>query len=205
MTPVTMDGHFSQRILVLNRLWQAVNIVGVKRGFALLFQGHARVIHPMPDGHQVFALDEWMAYSQGPSEEGVEPDYVHTVKVRIRVPKVLLLSEFDRLPMKEVKFTRQSLLERDNYTCQYCGRTFAPPELNLDHVIPRDRGGRTTWENIVTSCLRCNSRKANRLPHEAGMHLRRKPERPKWRPFVSVVLGSDLDEAWSDFLHASDS
>ena len=73
-------------------------------------------------------------------------------------------------------------------------------QLNLDHVIPRDAGGKTTWENIVCSCIKCNSKKANRLPHEAGMRLVRKPVRPKWRPVISLVLGKQHHEVWKDFL-----
>jgi len=111
------------------------------------------------------------------------------VSFKIRVPRVILLVMFDRLPKKEVKFTRHNIFERDRNTCQYCGRIFERKDLNLDHVIPRDRGGPTTWENIVCSCIRCNTQKANCTPAEAGMHLVRKPKRPKWRPFVQVNLG----------------
>ncbi len=96
---------------------------------------------------------------------------------------------FDRLPKKEVKFTRHNIFERDRNTCQYCGQVFERKDLNLDHVIPRDRGGPTTWENIVCSCIHCNTQKANRTPQEAALHLVRKPKRPKWRPFVQVNLG----------------
>ena len=102
------------------------------------------------------------------------------------MPRVILLIIYDRLPKKEVKFTRHNIFERDKNTCQYCGRVFDRKDLNLDHVIPRDRGGPTTWENIVCSCVECNTQKANRTPQEAGMHLVRKPKRPKWRPFVQI-------------------
>ena len=198
-----MDGRSSRRVLVLNRLWQAVNIVGVKRSFSLLFQEHAKIIHPHPEhGYQVFNTGEWIEFSQEYPAK-YEWDCMHTIKLSIRIPKILLLNYYDRVPHKEVKFTRQNLFERDNFTCQYCAKTFPPRNLNLDHVIPRDRGGRTTWENIVTSCLACNSRKGNRLPHEAGMRLNLKPSRPKWRPFVSCVTGSDIDETWTHFLPLS--
>ena len=83
---------------------------------------------------------------------------------------------------------------------QYCGRVFDRKDLNLDHVTPRDRGGPTTWENIVCSCVECNTRKANRTPSEAGMHLIRKPKRPKWRPFVQVDLGFPHHDSWKHFL-----
>src|SRR5438046_438837 len=85
-------------------------------------------------------------------------------------------------------------------TCQYCGDVFERNDLNLDHVIPRDRGGPTTWENIVCSCISCNTKKANRTPQEAGMRLIRKPKRPKWRPFVQINLGLHYHDSWKHFL-----
>ncbi len=197
-----MDGRPKHRVLVLNRLWQAVNIVAAPRAFSLLFQEHACVIHCDDSGYMVYGIDEWLLYSEeNPARH--EGDHIHTVRLKIRVPKILLLKSYDRLPVKEIRFTRQNLFERDGYVCQYCGDLFGPRELNLDHVIPRERGGRTTWENITTSCQRCNSRKANRLPHEAGMRLLRKPRRPSWRPFVSVAARDRLDDAWTHFLHLS--
>ncbi len=191
----------SQRVLILNRLWQAVNIVGAKRAFGLLLQDNAKVIHSTDDDFQVLKSDEWIAYSMSNPPMNDE-DCVHTVRYKIRIPSILLLNYYDKLPMKEVKFTRQHLFERDKYTCQYCGGRFSQRELNLDHVIPRDRGGKTSWENIVTSCLHCNTRKGNRFPHEAGLRLKHKPIRPKWRPFISFFLGPEYNESWKHFLKA---
>ena len=96
---------------------------------------------------------------------------------------------------------RQNLFERDGFRCQYCNETFQTKDLNLDHVIPRDRGGKTSWENVVTSCIRCNSRKGNRLPHEAGMRLVRRPQKPRWRPFVSSIDEDQCDESWIQFMN----
>ncbi len=199
-----MVDALSRRVLVLNRLWQAVNIVGVKRAFSLLTQEHASVICTAEDNFQVMTVSEWIHFSlENPPKD--DQDCIHTVRMKIRVPSVLLLRYFDRIPSKEVKFSRQSLFERDAYTCQYCGQTCHPKDLNLDHVIPRDRGGKTSWENIVTSCIRCNTRKANRLPHQAGMYLRQKPGRPKWRPFVSMEDVGEEDSDWQAFLYKSGS
>ena len=118
-----------------------------------------------------------------------DPDMelVRTISCSFGIPEIIVLSIFDRLPKKDVKFTRQNVFERDEYTCQYCGKNFEGRDLNLDHVIPRDKGGKNSWENIVTSCIRCNTRKANKLPHEAGMFALKEPKAPRWRPFMCLA------------------
>jgi 5-methylcytosine-specific restriction endonuclease McrA len=192
-----MSTFLNQHVLVLNRLWQAVNICTARRALTLLFEGRAQVVLSDEDGaFQTFSFSQWRDFSaQAPQVETIA-----TVSFRIRVPRVILLVMFDRLPKKEVKFTRHNIFERDRNTCQYCGRVFERKDLNLDHVIPRDRGGPTSWENIVCSCIRCNTQKANSTPQEAGMHLVRKPKRPKWRPFVQVNLGLPHHDSWRHFL-----
>jgi 5-methylcytosine-specific restriction endonuclease McrA len=194
-----MELALDQPVLVLNRLWQAVNVVGARRAFALLARGHAQVVHHAADDFRTFSMLDWIDFSQhNPPRDEVET--VRTVRHTIRLPRVILLTLFDKLPCKELKLTRHNVFERDRETCQYCGRGFPREELNLDHVIPRHYGGKTTWENIVCSCIKCNTRKANRLPHEAHMRMIRKPARPKWRPIISLVLGNQNREKWKDFL-----
>lgn len=194
-----MADALSRRILVLNRLWQPVNIVGVRRAFGLLMQDHAQVINTISGDFRVMDAGEWLQFSM---EHPPEKDYdcLHTVRLKVRVPSVLLLRVFDRVPSKEIKFSRRAIFERDGFVCQYCGNRFHEKELNLDHVIPRDQGGKTSWENIVTSCIRCNTRKANRLPHKAGMHLKKSPARPRWRPFVSSVPKAEVEQDWTHFM-----
>ena len=191
-----MRNVLNENVLVLNRLWQAINVCTVERAFMLLYMGHAEVVLEESGDFQTFDFHEWREFSQGHHGE----DVVHTVSFKIRIPRVILLLFFDRLPHKEVKFTRHNIFERDHNTCQYCGKHFDRRELNLDHIVPRDRGGTTTWENIVCACIPCNTRKANRTPTEAGMHLVKKPKRPKWRPFVNVTIASVAHDSWKHFL-----
>jgi 5-methylcytosine-specific restriction endonuclease McrA len=192
-----MSSYLNQHVLVLNRLWQAVNVCTVRRALSLLFEGHAQVVMGDDDGDfHTFDFRQWRDFSQ----QEPHPESIHTVSFKIRIPRVILLVVFDRLPRKEVKFTRHNIFERDRNTCQYCGQAFDRRDLNLDHVVPRDRGGPTTWENIVCSCIECNTHKANRTPGEAGMRLIRKPKRPKWRPFVQVSVGIAQHDSWKHFL-----
>lgn len=192
-----MSSYLGQQVLVLNRLWQAVNVCSVRRALTLLFQGHAQVVLNDLDGSfQTYSFREWRDLSAAQPH----PESIHTISFKIRIPRVILLLVFDQLPAKEVKFTRHNIFERDKNTCQYCGKVFDRKDLNLDHVVPRDRGGPTVWENIVCSCVRCNTRKGNRTPQEAGMRLIRKPRRPKWRPFLHVQVGLPAHDQWKHFI-----
>ena len=143
-----MEAVLDQPVLVLNRLWQAINVICARRAFALLARGHAAVVHHHQDDFRVFSFLDWMDFSRAnPPIETL--DTVRTPRTTLRLPRVILLTFFDKLPSKELKLTRNHVFARDKDTCQYCGKIFPREELNLDHVIPRDRGGKTTWENIV--------------------------------------------------------
>ena len=187
--------------LVLNRIWQPVNVVGVERAFSLLSLDHAQVIYAEDESFRVFNSFAWFDFCRE-TEALKGARIIHTVSQQVIVPSVLLLRSYDRILLQEMKFNRQNLLERDDYRCQYCGKSFAPKELNMDHVLPKDRGGGTSWENVVTSCIRCNSKKSNRLPREAGMRLLNEPKRPARRPFVSSLYGRPVEKTWEHFLQA---
>ncbi|MDR2980900.1 MAG: HNH endonuclease [Puniceicoccales bacterium] len=193
-----MGSRLENRVLVLNRVWQPVNIIGVRRAITLLFQEHAQVVFSSPDfGYRMMNAAEWLSFS----EENPDPRRsLRTIRLSLRIPPVLLLKSYDRLPRREVRFCRRNVYLRDGHCCQYCGRLFDEHELNLDHVIPRDRGGKTNWENIVTACVRCNARKANRLPQQAGMNLPKMPTRPKWRLFMASSLNASEVSDWRPFL-----
>ena len=186
----------TQNVLVLNRLWQAVNICSVKRALTLLFLGHAHVVLPSGREFQTYDFEGWRGVSDAfPDEEAV-----HSVSFKIRIPKVILLLIYSRMPKKEVKFTRHNIFERDRNTCQFCGQVCDRTELNLDHVVPRDQGGPTVWENIVCSCIECNTKKGNRTPQQAGMRLIRKPKRPKWQPLLQVTISRKTEDSWKHFI-----
>ena len=189
------------RVLVLNRLWQPVNIVGLLRAMSLLFRGRAAAVHAEDGHHRLFSAAEWVDFSTRLPPPAAEA--VRSPCIVLRVPRVLLLNAYDRVPRREIRFGRRNVYLRDAYTCQYCVRVFREEELNLDHVVPRDVGGKTNWENIVTACVRCNSRKANRLPEQAGMTLCRAPAKPKWRLVVASSLSPDEVEAWKEFLEVT--
>ena len=197
-----MSTVLERPVLVLNRYWQPAHTCTVRRSLHLLCTGGALVVQT--DGEERFGthdLASWIRHSADCRDETM----IHSARFSLLVPKVLVLSWYDRVPRLEVKFTRRNVFLRDKFTCQYCAKVLPEHQLNLDHVMPRDKGGRTTWENIVTSCFRCNTRKANKLPQEAGMLPRSKPFAPRWRPLFGLQENGLADESWDHFLQPSGS
>jgi len=127
---------------------------------------------------------------------------LHSVSFTIKLPSVVRLLNMVKRNKSPVKFSRQNIYARDRYKCQYCGGRFPTEELTYDHVVPRARGGKTEWENIVTCCMECNRKKGGRTPHEASMRLIRKPTRPAWVPAVRITIGfREVPQSWRDYLY----
>ena len=192
-----MSSVLEHPVLVLNRFWQPVHTCSVRRSLHLLCIGHGQVVQVEGEERfQTHDLGSWIRYS----ELFRGDEMIHSATLAILVPKIVVLSLYDRLPRLDVKFSRRNVFLRDKFTCQYCAQILPEGKLNLDHVTPRDKGGRTSWENIVTSCFRCNTRKANKMPHEAGMHPRTKPFAPRWQPLFGLHGTGTPDESWSHFI-----
>ncbi len=189
------------QVLVLNKLWMAIRVVDAKRAFSMLFCDQAEVIRVDDGSYSTHDFDSWTDLSMAREQiEKREYEWVSTVRLHIAVPKVIRLLGYDRLPKQQVKLNRRNIFARDNNTCQYCGGHFATTELSLDHVLPRSQGGKSTWANLVCSCVRCNTRKGGRTPNEANIKLIRPPVRPKRNPVISLRLGSAKYASWRAFL-----
>lgn len=184
-------------VLVLNKLWQPIHTCSVRRAVKLLCLGHAQVVEAEGEmKYQTHDLGSWLEASSEKLTEGM----IRSVRFAMKIPKVIVLAMYDKLPSKEVKFTRHNVFLRDQYTCQYCREQFNEKDLNLDHVVPRDKGGVTRWDNIVTSCIGCNNRKANKLPREANMFPAKRPRAPRWRPLFGFRRRGGIDDSWESFL-----
>ncbi|MCY1014283.1 HNH endonuclease [Pyxidicoccus sp. MSG2] len=181
-------------VLVLNRYYQPVHVTSVKRAFSLLYQGVAKAIDAQ---YRLYEFDDWAALS-------ATQDCITTINRTIRVPRVLVLSAYDHLPRGRVRFSRLNIYARDNDTCQYCGKNLPRCDLNLDHVMPRSQGGKTTWENVVCSCVPCNLKKGGRTPEQADMKLLKKPVRPRWTPLFRGATRKVTYREWLPFLHLAD-
>ena len=183
-------------VLVLNRSYLPIHVTSVRRAFSLLYQGIARAVD---EQYQTFDFDGWRQLAVAR-----DMDAIGTAAGLIRVPRVIVLIAFDRLPSRHVRFSRINLMARDNFRCQYCGSRPSRSELNLDHVVPRSLGGHSTWENVVTSCVDCNRRKGGRTPKQAQMALRRQPVRPRWTPLVNLMLSTVRYQEWRPYLNVVD-
>ncbi len=181
------------RILVLNRNFQPIHITNVKRAFSLLYVGTAQALGPN------FALFDFQKWSSLPVLDGEK--FIHTVQKKIMVPQIIILQMYDRLPKTQIRLSRANVYARDQYQCQYCEKRPDRTQLNLDHVTPRSRGGKTSWENIVCCCLTCNLKKANRTPSEAGMRLLRIPQKPRFHP--QFRFQGACPEAWEPFFETT--
>jgi len=184
------------KVLVLNRSFLPIQVTSVRRAFSLLYQG---IAHAVDAQYQTFDFDSWSELSVS-----VHDDSVGLVDRAIRVPRVILLLTYDRVPKRQVRFSRFNIYSRDRNTCQYCARRFSRSELNIDHVVPRSRGGTSTWENVVCSCHACNRRKGGHTPLEAGMQLLRPPRRPEWTPFMLETFSFRRYREWLPYLSTVD-
>ncbi len=188
-------------VLVLNRLYMAVNVISARRAFVLLAKEQAEVLTVEDDVYNSYDFETWIEVGKARDRwQDEQVEWVRAISFEIMVPKVIRLLFYDRLPQTRVKFNRRNIFARDENRCQYCGKKHPTPELSLDHVIPRSRGGRTTWDNVVCSCTRCNARKGGRLPEEAGLKLVRKPIKPRRSPVIHLKLRSGKYQSWKQFL-----
>jgi 5-methylcytosine-specific restriction endonuclease McrA len=160
-------------VLILNQDYQPLNVVNVRKSLMLLFLEKAELLHDYPNRK------------------------IRTIASEFEYPSVIRLRRYARIPYKFIVLSRKNIMKRDGLKCQYCGST---RDLTLDHIIPRSRGGEDSWENLVTACNKCNNRKGNKTPREAGMKLMRKPYRPSHIIFLRDYMGS-IDDTWKPYLY----
>jgi 5-methylcytosine-specific restriction endonuclease McrA len=194
--PITQAPNSSTRVLdratlVLNRSWVPIHVTTVRRAICLLFRDAAAVVSPST--MQTYSFAEWL--DDGHTHFDA---WVSASRHRIAAPDVIQLTAYNRVPAHRAPFTRRNLFARDGHTCQYCSTRFRTDELTIDHVVPRSRGGPTSWINCVVSCVSCNARKGDRTPLEARMRLMREPKCPRWSPYLGLSRRQHLP-TWQAF------
>jgi len=185
-----------EKVLVLNKYYQAVQITTVQKAICHLVKGTAKVITTDWTTH---TFEEWLQISKF-YENGDHP-IIRSPSISILVPEAIYLPYYESLPKTEVVFSRHNLLLRDKYTCQYCGKFLKnPKDRTIDHVIPKSRGGKTVWTNVVLCCKKCNLKKGDRTPEEAGLKLLKKPRAPRWQSLILEEFPKHKKEVWKVFL-----
>lgn len=187
-------------VLVLNRHWQAIGVKTPMEAFGMMSAGNATALDMLGQEElRPVRWEEWLELPVRPHDQSIG-----TVHGRVRVPTVLVLARFDRVPKRRPKFCAKAIWERDGGICQYTGRKLRPGEGNIDHVVPVSRGGASTWENCVLADRRVNSRKGNKLPEEAGLKLLRQPFAPREVPVTQLIRNPHEVRDWSLFLQPAD-
>jgi 5-methylcytosine-specific restriction endonuclease McrA len=186
-----MTAILERPTLILNRNWQPVGVASVARALVKVWNDHAVIVDPAD--YQTYAWEDWASLTPNTGDP-----VIRTQKLSLRVPEVVVMTRYDKVPTYVVTFSRRNLFKRDDYQCQYCACHPGSEELTIDHVVPRAQGGNSSWENCVLACVACNSKKADRTPEQAAMPLRNKPRRPTWRPMFAA-RGVRID-SWSKFI-----
>ena len=195
MSVSSAENVLQRPTLVLNRRWTPIRTAPVQDAIGLVARGHAMIIEP--ESFETHDLASWNDVSRARLRFGDLA--IRSPRLVLVPPEVILLTTYEGQGGRAVVFSRKNLFKRDRYTCQYCGTQPGPEELTVDHVVPRSRGGVSSWENCVLACVECNKTKADRSPAQAGLKLRRTPKKPTWKALVQVPA-RDRRESWDKFL-----
>lgn len=183
-------------VLILNKHWIPINTTSARHSFALMFSNNAKGILIEEDKMLPLEWSEWVNLSVKDKDRKI-----NTVKGSIKIPNVIVLNNYDKIPRQTVKFTQKNLWERDNFTCQYTNKKVNKITGNIDHIIPKSQGGKTCWENCVIAHKEINAIKADRTPEQAGLNLIKKPKAPKFMPVSFYIRNKEGIEDWELFLN----
>ena len=187
-------------VLVLNKGWTPVAAARMKDALVKLFNYAAHIVDE--SNYEPYNWEQWMenySYDVGDISRDGQFKFIFSPKLKIRAPEIIVLTNYNHLPKRNLRLTRKNLLLRDNYTCQYTGKKLTADSATVDHIFPSSRGGKNSWDNVVISSEEANARKGDRTPQEANMRLLKKPSQPMWNPVYSVTDGRRLP-SWDNFL-----
>lgn len=181
--------NLNSPVLILNKSWTAVGTATVRDSLVAMIRGAAAGF--CVETYRLFDWEMWVNPEDPPKVSG----FVRSTSTNIPAPEVVILTRYDKLRARQSAFDNHGLFIRDGYCCAYCGKKFTYENLTVDHVLPRSRGGGTTWENCVAACVPCNQRKADRTPKEARLALKTRPFQPRWNP-VMHISPARMPESW---------
>lgn len=181
--------------LILNKSWFPLTVSTAKEAIIKLFQGTAKVID---ENYMQYTWGEWVDKS---NEDDLDDEkYIHSAMMKIRIPEVVLLNKYNQIPKVKIKLTRRNLLIRDKFRCCYTGKRLTLKDATMDHVIPKSKGGKTCWTNLVIASFEANVKKGNRTPKEAGMKLIKQPKKPVWNLLFAKYV-TRIPKVWQKFIY----
>jgi 5-methylcytosine-specific restriction endonuclease McrA len=181
--------------LVLNRSYYPIGFCSIRDAFKYICEEIADILD---ENLVAYDYTSWCTIEV---EEG--DDFIGVVHGNIKAPRIVRLKSFNEVPNNIVRFNRKNLYLRDQYVCQYCAKKFPTGTLSMDHVIPKSRGGHTSWHNIVTSCIICNTKKGDKTPEEARMKILRTPYAPRNMDLGAPHLKGKRYKEWDAFFKVS--
>jgi len=187
-------------VLVLNKGWTPVAVSRMKDALVKIFGDAANIVDE--SNYAEYNWEEWMKNYAFPIEDNSrdgEFKFILSPRLKIRVPEVIVLTNYNSLPKRNLRLTRKNLLLRDDYTCQYTGQKLNSQNATIDHIVPQSRGGKNSWDNVVISSEEANSKKGDKTPQEANMRLLKNPSQPSWTPLFAISDSRRL-KSWEKFL-----
>lgn len=192
-----MDRLNKTTVLVLNRSWQAIHIKSPSEALSMMYTDSATGLDIIGEDNMIpYKWEDWINLPYDESS-----DYITTVNQKIKIPKVVVLCHYNKVPIKRPKFSISGIWTRDRGICQYTGKPLSRSEGNIDHIIPKSRGGKTDWTNCVLAHRDINAKKADRTPEEAGLKLLKKPQSPRHMPTTFYLRNKHNIPEWDIFLN----
>lgn len=192
------------RVLVLNKSYTAIDIISVKKALIKLVKNTAEVVDIENKKYLTYDFSDWIEMSllkRELNEYDVDDDFlVSTESLAILAPRVIRYVEYNDIPKRKVKLNRRNVFKRDEYICQYCGEKFTVKELTIDHIRPKSKDGKESWNNLVTCCFKCNQKKRDLDLHDTNMKLLKKPKEPKYSSKFHVEINESKYMTWKNFV-----
>ena len=187
----------SKLVLILNKGWNVVGVKSVQKSIIKVFSGTAKFLDP--ETYQLYDFYSWSKLGM------TNTDTYHPIQMthgQLRAPEIIVLTSYNGFRVNEIRLNKKNLLIRDHFCCAYTGKSLTLKTATIDHIIPKSRGGKTIWNNVVICCKEINRKKANKSPEEIGLKLIRTPHKPKWSPLFAYCV-KDRPSSWDKFLNVN--
>ena len=184
-------------VLVLNKSWMAVRVQSLKKALSKVTAGRAKILDPISS--QLYTWEDWLSTFFTEKETEVNYETIRSKYWSFKKPKIIICTSYNKIPHTSLKLSRRNILIRDRFTCQYTGKRVTYKNATLDHIVPKSKGGKTSWTNLVACTFEVNVKKADRTPEEAGLKLIHVPKKPQWSPIYAISL-KKRPKCWENYI-----